>query len=252
MFEPENELEASLIKAADDPAYRPQFYKDFIKSDVLIIQEDASNVNEGETVLKADMELQIQNIEIDGKLYVPIFTSVKRIQAVIDYEVGYLALNAFEFLKIINGTGLALNPGSEYGKQFTASEVSNIIDGSIWEPNKKYKVEKETQILIGQPANYPNKLADALKTYFKTKKEVLSAYLAHFHNPDSGEPPHTLIGVLATDNWDEIMASAGMIVNDVEIPDPPVDFIRIDTENGNLDYFHDIAPFYKRKKFGLF
>lgn len=252
MFEPENELEESLVKASSDPAHRPQFYKDFVQSNIFIIQHGEVPEEEGEKTLESGMQLQIQNIEIEGKLYIPIFSSVPRIQAVINGEVGYLALNALEFLKIVNGSDLVLNPGSEYGKEFTKNEVERIVSGSIWEPSQSYKVEKETKVLIGQPKNYPHELVDALTKYFKTKKEVLSAYLAHFYNPETGDPPHTLVGILATENWDEIVSSSGIIANEVEVPDSPIDFVRMDTEGGNIDYFHQIEPFYKKKKFGLF
>jgi len=252
LFEPENELEESLVKASSDPAHRPQFYKDFVQSNIFIIQHGEVPEEEGEKTLESGMQLQIQNIEIEGKLYIPIFSSVPRIQAVINGEVGYLALNALEFLKIVNGSDLVLNPGSEYGKEFTKNEVERIVSGSIWEPSQSYKVEKETKVLIGQPKNYPHELVDALTKYFKTKKEVLSAYLAHFYNPETGDPPHTLVGILATENWDEIVSSSGIIANEVEVPDSPIDFVRMDTEGGNIDYFHQIEPFYKKKKFGLF
>ena len=36
-FQPQNKLERSLMKAAEDPAHHPQFYKDLIESDVFII-----------------------------------------------------------------------------------------------------------------------------------------------------------------------------------------------------------------------
>ncbi|MDH5181221.1 MAG: enhanced serine sensitivity protein SseB C-terminal domain-containing protein [Gammaproteobacteria bacterium] len=252
MFEPENELEESLIKASTDPAHRPQFYKDLAESDIFIIQHGEVPEQAGKKTLAPGMQLKIQNIEIDGKLYIPVFSSISRIQAVIDTEVGYLAFNALEFFEIVNGSELILNPGSEYGKEFTRNEVASIVNGTIWEPEHTYEVENETTVLIGQPKNYPHELAEALTAYFKTQQEVLSAYLAHFYNPATGDPPHTLVGILATENWNEIIASAGIIAKEVEIADPPVDFVRVDTEGGNLDYFHEIEPFYQKKNSGLF
>jgi len=252
LFEPENDLEISLIRASEDPAHRPQFYRDFVESNIFIIQNNQIPEDEGEVTLEAGMQLEIQNIEIDGKLYIPIFSSVRRIQTLVQNEVGYLALNALEFLKIVNGSELVLNPGSDYGKEFNQSEVASIVDGSIWQPQNSHTVEKETRVLIGQPSNYPYELVESLSRFFRNTKQVHSAYLAHFHNPDTGDPPHTLIGLVVADNWDEIVSSAGLIAEGVEVPDPPIDFLRIDTEEGNLEYFHSIEPFYKRKKFGLF
>ena len=252
MFEPENELEESLLKAADEPAYRPAFYQTLVSSDIFVIQHDSIPEQEGEVTLEAGKQLQIQNIELDGKPHIPIFTSLTKLQAVLQEEAGYLAINALEFFKIINGSELVLNPGSEYGKQFTKEEISNIINGSFFKPTSTYKAEKETKILIGQPSNYPNEPVKELKKYYKTKKEVVSAYLVHFHNPETGDPPHTLIGILTTGNWNEVVSSSGIICNDVEIPDPPVDFIQIDSQEAISNYFSDIEPFYKKRKFWLF
>jgi hypothetical protein len=36
-FEPENDLERSLIRAAVDAAHRPQFYRDFIASEIVAV-----------------------------------------------------------------------------------------------------------------------------------------------------------------------------------------------------------------------
>lgn len=252
MFKPENELEESLVKAFADVAYRPQFYKDLAHSDIFIIQHGKVPTQEGEVTLDSDTPLEIRSVEIEGELCIPIFSSVRRIQDAVQGEVGYLALNALEFFKIVNGSDLILNLGSQYGKRFTSSEIAGIIEGTIWENTEAYRVEEETQVLIGQPEKYPQALVDALIKYFKTKKEVISAYLALFYNPKTDEKPHTLIGILVTEDWDEIVSSVGMIANQVEVPDPPIDIIKIDTKSGNIDYFHEIKPFYKKKKFGLF
>ncbi len=252
MFEPENELEESLVKAFADPAYRPQFYKDLAHSNIFIVQHDKVPKQEGEITLESGTPLEIRSVEIEGELCIPIFSSVRRIEDAVQGEVGYLALNALEFFKIVSGSDLILNLGSEYGKKFTKDEIASIIDGTIWETGETYRVEEETQVLIGQPEKYPQALVDALIKYFKTKNEVVSAYLALFYNPKTDEKPHTLIGILVTENWDEIVSSVGMIANQVEVPDPPIDIIKIDTKSGNIDYFHEIKPFYKKKKFGLF
>ena len=251
MFEPENELEQALVKAADNPASRPQFYKVLVASSIFIIQRDKV-LEEGDHVLETDMELQIQNIEIDGEPHIPIFSSPTRIQAVIQEEVGYLGINTLDFLNIVNGSQLVLNPGSEYGKQFSQAEVSAIVDGSIWERRNTYTVEKETRVRVRQPPNYPHELANALAGFFKTKAEVNAAYLAQIHIPDRDDPPHTLVGVLASDNWEEIVTGAGVIVESMTIPDPPVDFMKLDPQSPNMKIFGSMKPFYKKKKFGLF
>lgn len=252
-FQPQNSLERSLLKAATDPAHRPQFYRDFVKSDIFVIQEGPPPERSGSAVLEAGYQLQIRNIDWNGRPVIPIFSSLPRLQAVIPSEVGYVALNAQNFMEITQGSDLLLNPGSDYGKEFTKEEVATILDGSIWQPTERYVAERDTEIMIGQAANYPKDLVEALTRLFKKMKEVKKAYVAHYFNPDVDEKPHTLIAIEASGNWESIVASAGIVARDVPSPDPPVDFIRITGTEGLEDYFlNESKPFYEKKLFGIF
>ena len=252
-FIPQNLLEKSLVKAASDPAHRHQFYKDLRQSDFFIIQEGNIPETDRKVILKEGAQLQIQNIEHNGKPYIPVFSSLARLQSVLDREMGYIALNAVEFMRIVQGSEIILNPSIPYGKEFVRDEILSIIDGSIFKPTESFVAKKDTQVLIGQPSNYPTELVNALSRYFKKRKEVKNAYLAHFHNPERDEKAHTLVGVEVEGNWDDVMSGVGMIVGDVKIPDPPVDFIQITGNGGIEEYFtSSCKPFYRKKRFGLF
>ncbi len=251
-FEPQNSFERSLMQAASDPAHRPQFYRDLVAADLFIIQEGPPLETSGRTVLSQGASLKVRHIDWNGKPYIPAFSSLPRIQAVVQSEVSYVALNALEFMKITRGAELILNPGSDFGKEFTKAEIESVLDGSIWQPSERYVAQKETKIMIGQPARYPKELVEVLARYFKTTKEVKRAYLAHFCNPERNEKAHTLIAVEMNGNWDLVMAGAGIVARDVQIPDPPVDFLQITGRGGVEDYFkRDCKPFYKRKLFGI-
>jgi len=253
-FEPHNKLEHSLVQAATDPAHRPQFYKDFVQSDIFIIQHGKRPPEEHRRVTLSEGEkIQIENIEFDGKRYIPIFSSLPRLRATITGEVAYLGINALEFLKITMGSALLLNPGSDYGKEITPEEAASIVDGSLWQPNERYVTQKEVKVMIGQPKNYPKELVDALTRFFKTKKHVKRAWIAHFFNPDRDEKPHTLIAIDASDAFEEITSEAGIVARNVKIPDPPVDFLPITGRGGIEDYFvKETKPFYERRFLGLF
>lgn len=51
-FEPQNKLERSPIRAAVDPAYRPQFYRDFVESDIFLIEYGPSPTRPERKVLE--------------------------------------------------------------------------------------------------------------------------------------------------------------------------------------------------------
>lgn len=254
MFAPENDFERSLVKAATDPAHRPQFYRDFVKADILVIQHGLVPEKPAKITLAKDMALKIAPIEMNGKPYLPVFSSLARLRAVIQNEVGFLAMNALELLRITQGAELMLNPGSDYGKEFTREEIAGILDGSIWRTTP-YVVEKPTQVLLGQPTRYPHALVEALARLFTGKREVQAAYLTHFFNPAAGDKSHTMIAIEATGDWDHLVAEAGMVAANVDVPDPPVDFLRMTGKAGLEDYFRETCrPFYKARKkwFGIF
>jgi hypothetical protein len=64
-FDPQNELERSLMKAARDPAYRPQVYRDLVKSDIFIIEEGrSSNERDGWTTAKEGTRTVTVTLEV--------------------------------------------------------------------------------------------------------------------------------------------------------------------------------------------
>ena len=255
-FNPENDLERSLVNAANDPAFAPQFYRDLARADLFIIQHGKQSPEKAERIItvKKGERIKIHNIEYKGKPHVPIFSSLTRLRATLDSTVTYLKINALALLELTKGSPLLLNPGSDYGKEITVEEAALILDGSIWQPRERFVAQKETQVMIGEPANYPVELVAALTGLFKNKKQVKRAWLAHFLNPERDKHPHTLIAIETTGSYDEIAAEVGIVASNANMPDPPLDIIQITGREGGVeDYFLKKAkPFYERRFGGLF
>lgn len=149
---------------------------------------------------------------------------------------------------------MVLNPGSDYGVGFPKEEIQQIIDGTIGQPSEIYRVETDTEVMIGQSSNYPNDLVKSLTHFFHATKSVNRAYLAHYFDPAKDEKPHTLVGIEITGDWDDVINKVGLVCRGIEIPDTPLDFVQITGQGGFRDYFlgNECKPFYKRKKWGLF
>src|SRR4030095_15836445 len=130
-----------------------------------------------------------------------------------------------------------LNPGSPYGKQFTPEEVAGVVDGSIFAPLASTVVTEDRQVMLGQPANYPTHVTNPLAAFFKTKKQVRAAYLAHMFDPKSGDEPHTIIGIDVDDdtNFERLVAEVGIVIGGAAKQGENVDFIRI-TDQGLSEY----------------
>jgi hypothetical protein len=253
-FVPQNTLEASLAQAVADPAHRPQFYRDLLEADVFVIQPPLpeGNATDGQTVLSRGESIQIGMVEIGGKPYLPIFSSPERLQEVLTAPASYLRMGMRAFLEMTRGADLVLNPGSEYGKEIVASEAAALLDGSIWQPAEQFVADRDTEVLIGTPANYPDELVKALTRLFRARKPVQRAWVAHFFNPQVHQRAHTLVCVELTGDRDRIFADAGIVAAEVPVPDPPVDFIRFADDGGLGEYFKKTRPFYVRRRFGIF
>lgn len=249
-FEPENELEHSLLRAANDPAYRPQFYQDFAKSLVFAITAGPGPEVHEERVTKSDEQFNLVTWERDGQSVIPIFSSLRRLEAVVVEPAGYVALNALEFLRITRGMPLVLNPAHKVGKEFTVAEIEAILDGSIGKPSDVRVVRSGTQVLVGQPKNYPHELVGALTRYFETNRSVRKAKLGHVFIAGQDESAHTLIAIDAGADFDEVLSSTLVITKEVYLPDPPVDIVRWDRNWEAL--LKDITPFYRKKFLGIF
>lgn len=127
-----------------------------------------------------------------------------------------------------------LNPGSNYGKEITVDEAATIVDGSILQTDAG-PLPSGSQMMIGQAAPYPTELVEALTRLFKKKPQVKRAWLAHVLVPGRDQNAHSLIGLEASGNIDEVLAEAGLVASQVNIPDPPVDFLLVTGRGASTD-----------------
>ena len=101
-----------------------------------------------------------------------------------------------------------------------------LATGGVVKPVEHY-VDKETQILLGQPEEYPSAMVDALTTLFSQRKPVRRAFLALMHDRAADEKPNLLIGLEVDAEPAEIEAlinEAGSVASETAPNDEPVDF----------------------------
>ncbi|MFN9717937.1 MAG: enhanced serine sensitivity protein SseB C-terminal domain-containing protein [Planctomycetota bacterium] len=248
MFEPQNDLEHSLMRAATDPSQRPQFYRDLLAADIYLINVGGESLDIQDGVLSEGSNVQMQSWRRDGEDWLPIFSSLPRLQECLQTESTYLQLNAKSFFEITRGAHVILNPNLDYGKEFTATEIEGMLDGSIFRTGQGYTAKQDTKVLIGQPAEYPTALVKALSRLFVKHRDIKAGYLAHFFNPERDERPHTLIGIDATGDWDSIVGDAGMVAKETLPENEIVDFVRVSADDTGVSQYmlHGTKPFYKK------
>jgi hypothetical protein len=139
VFEPENSLEALMQAAGKDPEVVPAFYQALLEPEVYVLTPEAPMKPGRRRSLKFQEKINIATVEFQGLKWHPAFTSKKRISDYVkDPEtcLGAAARNLFEMLPNSN---FWLNPLSECQKPLPATEITLLMNGTIFEVLKKAK-----------------------------------------------------------------------------------------------------------------
>jgi len=245
----ENPLETALRLAADDPGCRPDFYRALLEATVFIIQ-DTEHPREGKRRLEEGETIAIRHwMRDDETPIIPFFSSLEALQMAITDEVTYMELPARALFETTQGAALVLNPSLEYGKEFYADEIEALLSDGVNRVADQRVMEKETQILLGQPAEYPDKMVSALVTLFSRRENVKAAYLALMHDPSCDDKPHLVVGVDADNEIESIIREAGAVAADTSPNGQSVDLYRVEPENDGLSQYFigEVTPFYTRE-----
>lgn len=106
-------------------------------------------------------------------------------------------------------------------------------------------IKKDTNVMLGQPANYPHELVKALSKFFKENKEVESAYLFLAHMEGEAKPNLLLI-IGFTGEKAALFPRIAAITQNYLGKDEYIDLIPLNTEFGK-DATKNATPFYKRE-----
>lgn len=243
-----NALELALAKAATEPAHRPEFYRLLMESQVFVLGHTERG-GEGLKNIAAGESLSIQNWQKnDGAPVIPFFASLEALQRAIKEEQPYLALPARSLFEITQGATLVLNPASDHAKEFVPNEVAALLTTGLNQLPQTRVVEKPTQVLLGQPANYPHAMISALSKLLAKHTSVKAAYLCLMHDPSVQEKPGLVVGFEGSDGMERAIQEAGSVAADTAPDGQPVDFVRVVRgEDGLSGYFiESVKPFYER------
>jgi hypothetical protein len=243
-FVPENELETALMAAAADPAKCPEFYETLLRSKLYVLDETSVDRRLGPMVLESGATIQVRDVEINGRQFVPVYSSASRIRPGLQPAPRYLATQARNILELVGKSDVFLNPGSEYGKHFTPGEIQHLLTGSL--PSEHHVVTTAEPWLIGQPPVRPTRIIDALADYFRGRPNVRAAYFAQVAQPRTGTLPHLLIGVDAEGPWEEVTSGMQPVLETVVQIGETVDVIRIDESTLSARVIERNVPFYVR------
>jgi len=238
LFIPENELERALVKAVKEPAAAPDFYRLLLESDLLVMGTAQGQEAATETfTLAPGNNLNLVTGLKDGHRYLPVFSSVLRMQEYAKQECKYLSINGRALLDMTRGAPVVLNPASEYGKELTAEQVGQLLG-----PFRPQRTR------VGE-AQYPMPLVEALVRVFAANPLVEAARMIQVTFADRAKEPHPLVGIEAGPAIDfRKLVEAIQQEAEQAVPGMVFDVQRIDRAAPNrvTDTLLQAEPFYVR------
>ncbi|WP_210515819.1 enhanced serine sensitivity protein SseB C-terminal domain-containing protein [Hymenobacter terricola] len=242
-FEPENVLEQLLLLAATDENARPAFYQALLQEEILMILAPMEGIEPGEVTLAEGQEIQLQ-ILADGKL--PIFSSPPRLSdgGVDNGPVSYVRIPGHAFFSMVQGQDCVLNPFSPAGKILPKDELAALLAGQLTGPLSP--AGGDAQVLLSQPAEYPQAVADAIIAWATAQPHIEAAYLAQMQLANNPDVPRLLLAFVSTTPDPSFMQDLGPVLEGQTNAFQFVDLMLLDlnSEEGVNPYFRTIEPFY--------
>jgi len=184
-FTPENALEVMMVEAHAGRTSMSALMTSLLSSPVYLEPREGSDGG----------ELELAAVEgRDGGLYIPAFTARSRLERFSGSD-----RSASVPLRDLAATwppevSLVINPGDPIELVLPGEELRRLASGAT--PGGEQRVPAGTSVFIGDPAEEPEAVLEAVATACAEHPEVVAAYRAQLHVDRPGERPHLAIGLV--------------------------------------------------------
>ena len=218
-FVSENRLEEALVRAVKNPAAAPDFYRLLLESDILVLgtvegQEDATS----QFSLEPGGQLALVTGERNGERFLPVFSSLPRMQAYLKEESRYLSVNGRALLDLTRGAPVILNPGSEYGRELSPEQIAQLLDSGGWPGGQQVAMSEVER---------PSALVNALTAVFEKDAGVQTAWMISITPDGPGGESQPLVGIETTGDMAALVAEIERAAQD-KVPGLVFDIQRVD------------------------
>lgn len=239
-FAAQNPLEEALVRAVADKATVADFYSLLLDSDLLVIgtvnvsEQDAAS---GKFTAGPGSRFQLESGERDGAKFLPVFSSLPRMQSWAKRECKYIAMNARALFEMTRGAPVVLNPASDYGRAFSADQIAFLLN-----PQAPLAPVQDSYPEVPLPPTLANALCDV----FDKRGDVAMAWMIQIR-PESGPVPVPVVGVETSADMAALMADIEKMAR-VHVPGLVFDVQRIDRDNplAFSQVMLKATPFYPR------
>jgi hypothetical protein len=216
MFDPENDIERLLMRASAEPAERPAFARAIMDSQIFVVLvPDADHPivpgPDGKTVVAEGTTLSLPSAMRGEDKLIPFFTTPSR--ARIWFKGDHIVAPDLtrDLFARYPGAPFVLNPGSDYGKDFTPPEVQRMLAGQFDDGPQTIVTQAPEQILLAHPKEIPTALIEALAREFATVHSIRGAWLMLASR--ASEPEQSwMLGVDNKGSWQDVRDAIGRAV----------------------------------------
>lgn len=240
MFLPENDLERALIRAAEDPAARAPFLKTLLDAELAFALVDAGKDG-----------YHVPELEEGGKVFVPIFTSEKRVEPAFGGEAMFVVRQTLrQILEQVEGANFVLNPGSDYGRELSAADVKAMLAGDFEAAAESDDGPDDNEFglpaAVGKPTPMPTHITTPLARMLGAIREVKSAHIAQALFPDPDGTKRLVIGIETDGDLDFVLDRITQLLDRVAKASDVIDFVPIPGSPLDGYFQRDVNPFYRR------
>jgi hypothetical protein len=219
MFEPENDIERMLVRAAAEPAERPGFARALLDAEIFLVLvpqgKPLISGPDGHATVGEGTKLTLPSAMRGEQALIPFFTAPSRGHAWFRDEHVILPERTRNLFGRYPDTPLVLNPGGDYGKDFTPAEVKRMLAGDFDDGPQTVTTQAPEQMLLAHPKEIPTDLIAALGRELGTFSSVRGAWLMLAMRAGKSEQSW-MLGVDHDGSWQDIRAAIGRaLVGDI-------------------------------------
>ena len=216
MFEPENDIERMLMRAAAEPAERPGFARALMDTEIFVVL--VSNASplvpgpDGKVVIPEGTTLTMPFAMRGETKLIPFFSAPSRARAWFKDQHIVAPERVRDLFGRYPDVPLVLNPGSDYGKDFTPAEVKRMLAGHFDDGPQTITVPAGGQeVLLGHPKEIPEDLIKSLGRELGAVSSVRGAWLMLAMHAGQSEQSW-MLGVDHEGPWQDVQAAIGRAV----------------------------------------
>jgi hypothetical protein len=234
MFEPENEIERMLMRAAQEPSERSAFAEALIDAEIIVaLVPEGGRIApgpDGKTTVPEGTRLSLPSVMRGEQRLLPFFTAPSRARAWFKGDHVATPDRTRDLFGRYPEAFFVLNPGSDYGKEFTPAEVKRLLAGHFEEGAETITLPVGEELLLGHPSDVPDELIAALSREFSAEKSIRGAWLMLAAR--AGHPDQTwMLGVDHAGSWSNVLAAINRAVAGQVLKGRPLDAVPLESSS---------------------